>query len=51
MHKDTVRVSLQPPYQGSFQVITRKDILNFNGKSETVSLDRLKTVYMGKKRV
>jgi len=51
VHKDTVRVSLQPPYQGSFQVITRKDILNFNGKSETVSLDRLKTVYMGKKRV
>ena len=45
LYVKTVRASLQPPNWVPFWMITRKHksfILDFNGKSETVSFDRIK---------
>lgn len=42
---DAVRASLQPPYKGPFQVVSRSEktfVINVNGKQKTISVDRLK---------
>lgn len=46
---DAVRKPLQPPYEGPFRVISRKDktfVIDRNGRKDTVSIDRLKVAYM-----
>ena len=40
---------LRPPYEGPFKVISRNDktlTIDYNGRSETVSLDRVKPAYL-----
>ena len=46
---NAVRSSLQPPYDGPFKVLERRDkyfVIDIKGRKETVSLDRLKPAYM-----
>ncbi|BHF73781.1 hypothetical protein SprV_0401686400 [Sparganum proliferum] len=45
---DTVRRPLQPPYDGPYKVLRRfdKDVINRNGKADTVSTDRVKPAYV-----
>ncbi len=46
---DAVRKPLQPPYDGPFKVIDRKEkyfILDFGGRKNTVAIDRLKPAYL-----
>ena len=46
---DTVRKSLQPPYQGPFPVLRRTDkffVIDRHGKRDNVSIDRLKPAYL-----
>lgn len=48
IRRDSVRKSLEPPYDGPYAVIKRKDkyfILNVKGKKESVSIDRLKPYF------
>ncbi len=49
MRCDAVRKPLQPPYDGPFKVIDRKEkyfILDFGGHKNTVAIDRLKPAYL-----
>ena len=50
VHRDAVRRSLQPPYDGPFKVHQRSPkyftIIGSTGKHQTVSLDRLKPAYL-----
>ena len=49
VRNDTVRKPLQQPYNGPFRVIDRTDkyfTLDLNGRSDKVSLDRLKPAYL-----
>lgn len=49
VRNDTVRASLQPPYDGPFEVIQRKEkyfIVNVKGRTVKISLDRLKSAYI-----
>ena len=44
-----VRTALQMPYEGPFRVLERGPktyVLDWNGKSETISMDRLKAAYV-----
>ena len=44
-----IRKALQPPYEGPFRVLERNQktfILDWNGRPETVSIDRLKAAYV-----
>ena len=46
---DAVKKSLQPPYNGPYRVLERKDkvfLLDIKGKRDTVSIDRLKVAYI-----
>lgn len=46
---DAVCKSLQPPYDGPYPVVERKDkhfIIDINGRRDTVSLDRLKPAHL-----
>ena len=46
---DTVRKSLQPPYQGPFPVLRRTDkffVIERYGKRDNVSIDRVKPAYL-----
>ncbi|CAH8562769.1 unnamed protein product [Dicrocoelium dendriticum] len=46
---DAVRRPLTPPYEGPYQVLSRKPkyfVLNKNGSKESVSIDRLKPAYV-----
>ena len=46
---DAVRKPLQPPYDGPYPVVQRKDkyfVIDINGRKDTVSLDRLKPAYL-----
>ena len=46
---DAVRKPLQPPYDGPYAVLKRNNkhfTININGRTDTVSLDRLKPVYV-----
>ncbi|GAA55185.1 retrovirus-related Pol polyprotein from transposon 412 [Clonorchis sinensis] len=46
---DAVRKPLQPPYEGTFRVISRTDktfVIDRNGRKDSVSIDRLKVAYM-----
>jgi hypothetical protein len=46
---DATRRPLQPVYDGPFKVIVRKDkhfVLNRNGRTDTVSIDRLKPAHL-----
>lgn len=46
---DSVRKSLQPPYEGPFRVVSRKDkyfVIDRNGHKDTISIDRLKVAYV-----
>ena len=46
---DAVKKPLQPPYDGPFKVIRRADkffTIQFKGRQDTVSLDRLKPAYL-----
>lgn len=48
LRTDAVRKSLQPPYSGPFHVLERNAkffVLDFNGRRETVSIDRLKPAF------
>lgn len=49
IRNDTVRSSLQHPYDGPFQVIKRNNKhfkININGKSKNISIDRLKAAFL-----
>jgi hypothetical protein len=49
LRTDSLRSSLQPPYTGPYQVISRTEKtykLRINGKIVVVSVDRLKPAYM-----
>ncbi|XP_075155243.1 uncharacterized protein LOC142228630 [Haematobia irritans] len=49
VRKDGVRKSLQPPYEGPFQVLNRTPkhmTIKFNLTTKTVSLDRVKPAYV-----
>ncbi|XP_064486150.1 uncharacterized protein LOC135398695 [Ornithodoros turicata] len=49
VRRDAVRKALQPPYSGPHLVISRSSkhfTLNVNGKSDTVSIDRLKPAFV-----
>ena len=49
IRRDSVRWLLQQPYDGPFQVLSRKDkyfVVDINGKHDTVSIDRLKAAHM-----
>ena len=49
VRNDTVRKPLQKPYDGPFRVLDRRDnyfTLDLNGRSDKVSLDRLKPAYL-----
>ncbi|BHF59955.1 hypothetical protein SprV_0100291600 [Sparganum proliferum] len=46
---DAVRRPLQPPYDGPYRVLRRSDkdvVIDRNGKTDTVSIDRVKPVYI-----
>ena len=46
---DSVKKPLQPPYDGPYRVISRKEkyfILDMKGKENTISIDRLKVAHM-----
>ena len=46
---DGVRASLQPPYDGPYEVVKRQDkyyTIHINGKERTVSIDRLKPAHI-----
>ena len=46
---DAVRKPLQPPYDGPYAVLKRNNKhfkININGRTDTVSLDRLKPAYV-----
>nr|CAH8819581.1 unnamed protein product [Trichobilharzia regenti] len=45
---DAIRKPLQPPYDGPFKVLSRKDkffVIDRCGRPDTVSIDRLKAAY------
>ena len=49
IRQDTVRGSLQRPYEGPFKVLQRTAkyfVVDVNGRSDTVSIDRLKPAFM-----
>ena len=49
IRQDAVRKPLQPPYNGPYRVVERKDkffVLDIHGHKDTVSLDRLKPAYL-----
>lgn len=49
LRKDAVRTSLEPPYQGPFQVISRNEKffkIQIKNREETVSIDRLKPAHI-----
>ncbi|XP_058810995.1 uncharacterized protein LOC131675878 [Topomyia yanbarensis] len=49
VRNDSIRPSLSPPYDGSYQVHSRNDKhyrVNNNGRSVNISIDRLKPAYM-----
>ena len=49
LRTDAVRTGLQPPYEGPFSVISRTDkvfVLRINGVNKTVSIDRVKPVFI-----
>ena len=49
IRRDSVKKSLQPPYDGPFRVISRTDkhfIVDINGRQDTVSIDRLKVAHV-----
>ena len=46
---DAVRKPLQPPYDGPYPVVQRKDkylIIDINSRKDTVSVDRLKSAHL-----
>ena len=48
LRHDGVRSPLQPPYDGPYRVVSRADkhfIIDINGRTDTVCLDRLKPAY------
>lgn len=50
IRKDAVRLSLEPPYEGPYQIIKRNNdkvyTIRVKNKNETVSVDRLKPAYI-----
>ncbi|XP_078051880.1 uncharacterized protein LOC144478033, partial [Augochlora pura] len=49
LRHDAVKNPLQPPYDGPFKVISRRDktfVINVNGKEVRVSIDRLKPAFV-----
>lgn len=51
VRSDRVRRPLEPPYDGPFRVIGRKDktyLIDFSGRTAYISIDRLKPAYMCK---
>ncbi|XP_042911154.2 uncharacterized protein [Parasteatoda tepidariorum] len=49
LRQDMVRRPLQPPYSGPFKVLRRSEkvfYLDINGKTEAVSIDRVKPAYI-----
>lgn len=48
VRNDSIKTSLTPPYNGPFRIITRHDkyyTLEIKGKSQKISIDRLKPAY------
>ena len=46
---DGIRKPLQPTYDGPYRVVERAEIfftIDYNGRDDTVSLDRLKPAYL-----
>lgn len=49
LRRDSVRTPLQPPYDGPYKVLSRTPkhySIDVNGKTEIVSVDRLKAAYL-----
>ena len=50
MRTDAVRKGLQPPHTGLYCIVSRPGskyyLLDLNGRQDTVSVDRLKPVYL-----
>ncbi|KAL4702874.1 hypothetical protein ACJJTC_001681 [Scirpophaga incertulas] len=49
VRNDLLRKSLQPPYDGPYEVISRRDktfVIRIGGRESTISIDRLKPAYL-----